>query len=263
MKRLWKRRIHWHVLYGGPVEPITMGSIPCCFSSHAVVSSVCSSKQRPRDFERMISMTFLIVGTDCLAVEFSCCCIFGDAVLDQVSLPLEQNFSAAATMKSWHAWFWHLFLSTLWPCVIGVEEITMLISGQQILLAVCFFCDQNVADSAALIVSIYVPSFNFVCALVTWFAPFRECDLSSRDTFADVWPWFGLIWEGHGLVFCDCQHCHCHPWHHSNMVGCKTEHFVIFSWVYKANKDCLMEERCTLMQFYNQVNSQTIQAVLL
>jgi len=77
-----------------------MGSIPCCFSSHAVVSSVCSSKQRPRDFERMISMTFLIVGTDCLAVEFSCCCIFGDAVLDQVSLPLEQNFSAAATMKS-------------------------------------------------------------------------------------------------------------------------------------------------------------------
>ena len=150
--------------------PMSMGLIAYCFSGHAIVPSIYSSMQRPQDFERMIDVTFLIVGAACLAVGFSGYYMFGDAVLDQVTLSLEENSSAVVAMKIL-TWLIILtsfskYILTMYPLSLGMEEIIAPSLTSEFFMKFASSATKLVLTVLALIVSIYVPSFNFVCALV-------------------------------------------------------------------------------------------------
>jgi solute carrier family 32 (vesicular inhibitory amino acid transporter) len=150
--------------------PLAMGMIAYCFSGHAIVPSIYSSMQRPQDFERMILVTFVIVMSCCLAVGFSGYYMFGDTVLDQVTLSLEQNSSAVVVMKmlTWMIIMtsFSKYILTMYPLALGMEEIAAPYLTTDLAMHLASSAIKFVMTVLALIVALYVPSFNLICALV-------------------------------------------------------------------------------------------------
>jgi vesicular inhibitory amino acid transporter len=149
---------------------LSFGLVAYCFSGHAIVPAIYTSMARPQDFEKMVTFTFAIVICCCFAVAISGYYMFGSVVHDQVTLSLEQSSDAALAMKGLT---WMMILTafskyslTMFPLALGIEE-----------LITPYLTSQRMVDSAdstvkltftllALTVSIYVPSFSFLCALV-------------------------------------------------------------------------------------------------
>ena len=90
----------YHVLFDGSGLVLALGLVAYCFSGHAIVPSIYTSMERPQDFERMVTMTFVVVTIACLAVAVSGYYMFGSLVQDQVTLSLQANSSAATAMKA-------------------------------------------------------------------------------------------------------------------------------------------------------------------
>lgn len=67
-------------LYRGAGLPLSLGLVAYCFSGHAIVPSIYTSMARPRDFEKMIDYTFVVVLVGCLAVSASGYLMFGSLV---------------------------------------------------------------------------------------------------------------------------------------------------------------------------------------
>jgi vesicular inhibitory amino acid transporter len=70
-----------------------------CFSGHAIVPSIYNSMKNPSEFERVVDVSFMIVVASCLAIGISGYCMFGDLVLDQITLSLKQYSSAVFAME--------------------------------------------------------------------------------------------------------------------------------------------------------------------
>ncbi len=159
-----------HILWRTAGLPVAFGMIAYGFSGHAIVPSIYSSMERPQDFDRMITLTYLVVAVCSMAVAVSGYLMFGFVVEDQITLSLAENSSAVQTMK---LLAWLMILTafsklslTVFPLALGMEEIVasylstdqgMLVVSAIIKLILTFF---------ALLVAIFVPSFSFLCALV-------------------------------------------------------------------------------------------------
>lgn len=89
-----------HINWNASGLPLGFGLVAYCFSGHAIVPSIYASMKEPRDFERMVSVTFAIVLICCCAVGFSGYYMFGDSVDDQVTLSLEQHSKAKTAMTA-------------------------------------------------------------------------------------------------------------------------------------------------------------------
>ena len=159
-----------HHMWSSTGFPIAMGLVAYCFSGHAIVPSIYSSMQRPQDFEKMIDVTFIIVGMACIAVGVSGYYMFGDAVLDQVTLSLEQNSSAGLVMKilTWMIILtsFSKYILTMYPLALGMEEIVAPWLSGDLSMQLASGAIKLILTTLALLVALYIPSFNFICALV-------------------------------------------------------------------------------------------------
>eukprot|EP00531_Pseudo-nitzschia_arenysensis_P018428 CAMPEP_0116154178 /NCGR_PEP_ID=MMETSP0329-20121206/21639_1 /TAXON_ID=697910 /ORGANISM="Pseudo-nitzschia arenysensis, Strain B593" /LENGTH=605 /DNA_ID=CAMNT_0003651135 /DNA_START=45 /DNA_END=1862 /DNA_ORIENTATION=+ len=146
------------------------GLVAYCFSGHAIVPSIYNSMEKPHEFERVIDVTFTIVVAACLAIGLSGYNMFGDFVLDQITLSLNQHSSAPLAMD---ILTWLMILTafskltlTMFPLAMGFEEIvapfissdsSMLIVGAIIKMILLF---------GALAMALFVPSFSALCSMV-------------------------------------------------------------------------------------------------
>ena len=88
------------IMWDGSGVTLALGLVAYCFSGHAIVPSIYTSMERPQDFEKMVTMTFIVVVLCCLAVATSGYIMFGNLVEDQVTLSLEEHLAAATAMKA-------------------------------------------------------------------------------------------------------------------------------------------------------------------
>lgn len=155
----------------GNVNGIIMclGLVAYCFSGHAIVPSIYTSMKEPQRFEEMVTITFIIVMLVCFAVAVSGYYMFGTTVADQVTLSLEAGFQAGGLMD---ILIWLMILTafskttlTIFPLALGMEEIFAPYFTSE--KAVDFMAGiiKLVITALALLVSLYVPSFSFLCAL--------------------------------------------------------------------------------------------------
>ena len=146
------------------------GLVAYCFSGHAIVPSIYNSMEKPHEFERVVDVTFIIVVAACLAIGLSGYTMFGDFVLDQITLSLNQHSSAVLIMD---ILTWLMILTafskltlTMFPLAMGFEEIvapyissdsSMLVVGAIIKMVLLF---------GALAMALFVPSFSALCSMV-------------------------------------------------------------------------------------------------
>jgi solute carrier family 32 (vesicular inhibitory amino acid transporter) len=88
-----------HVMFNDSGLAMAFGLVAYCFSGHAIVPSIYTSMREPQRFEAMVTYTFVIVVSMCVAVGVSGYYMFGESVLDQVTLSLERNSKAVGAMK--------------------------------------------------------------------------------------------------------------------------------------------------------------------
>jgi solute carrier family 32 (vesicular inhibitory amino acid transporter) len=149
---------------------LAFGLVAYCFSGHAIVPAIYTSMQKPQDFEKMVTATFIVVTGCCLAVAVSGYYMFGSVVQDQVTLSLEQSSHAGGAMK---ALTWLMILTafskvtlTMFPLALGVEETIAPYLTSERMVDASASVIKLIFTALALVVSIYVPSFSFLCALV-------------------------------------------------------------------------------------------------
>jgi len=160
----------YHELWRIEGMPLAFGLVAYCFSGHAIVPSIFCSMQRPQDFEKVVNISFTIVLVSCLAIALSGYMMFGDFVLDQVTLSLEHNSSAkfAMTVLTYLmilTAFSKLTL-TMFPLAIGMEEIFAPFLSTERAVEIVSILIKVVILFAALLVALYVPSFSFLCSMV-------------------------------------------------------------------------------------------------
>eukprot|EP00980_Cylindrotheca_fusiformis_P028342 scaffold22592_cov129-Cylindrotheca_fusiformis.AAC.28 len=160
----------FHEVWNPSGIPLAFGLVAYCFSGHAIVPSIFCSMERPQDFEKVVNVSFGIVLVACLAVGLSGYFMFGNFVLDQVTLSLEQNSSAelAMTVLTYLmilTAFSKLTL-TMFPLAIGMEEIFAPYLSTEKGVEVVSILIKVVLLFGALMVAMFVPSFSFLCSMV-------------------------------------------------------------------------------------------------
>lgn len=160
----------YHRLWNTAGLDTAFGLVAYCFSGHAIVPSIYNSMEKPHEFERVVEVTFIVVVAACLAIGLSGYTMFGDFVLDQITLSLKQNSSAEFAME---ILTWLMILTafskltlTMFPLAMGFEELVapfvssdsaMLVVGAVIKIILLF---------GALAMALFVPSFSTLCAMV-------------------------------------------------------------------------------------------------
>lgn len=159
----------YHHRWNGDGIAIALGLVAYSFSGHAIVPSVYTSMEKPQEFDSMIKFTFILVLLSCLLVGCSGYYMFGDLVVDQVTLSIASYDDNGGT--AWLTWLMVItafskFTLTMFPLALGVEEIVA-----------PYIVNEESADFIAgiirilliilaLLVAIYFPSFSFLCSLV-------------------------------------------------------------------------------------------------
>jgi len=146
------------------------GLVAYCFSGHAIVPSIYNSMEKPHEFEHVVNFTFTIVVTGCLAIGLSGYQMFGDFVLDQITLSLNQYSSAVLAME---ILTWLMILTafskltlTMFPLAMGFEEIVApYVSSDSSMLAVGAII-KMILLFGALVMALFVPSFSTLCSFV-------------------------------------------------------------------------------------------------
>lgn len=161
----------YHTLWRSSGLPAAFGLIAYTFSGHAIVPSIYVSMKHPKDFEKMITYTFLGVTVCCLIVAMSGYYMFGSTVDDQITLSLEK--SAGNNIKSMEMLTWLMILTafskftlTAFPLALGLEEIVAPFVTSDVLMEKVSSLIKIVLIGLALTVAIYVPNFSFLCSLV-------------------------------------------------------------------------------------------------
>jgi solute carrier family 32 (vesicular inhibitory amino acid transporter) len=90
----------YHIAWRSEGLALAFGLVAYCFSGHAIVPSIYTSMERPQDFEKMVTLTFVLVIGCCLAVAISGYYVFGSTVQDQITLSLERSSQAVLAMKA-------------------------------------------------------------------------------------------------------------------------------------------------------------------
>lgn len=174
------------------------GLVAYCFSGHAIVPSIYNSMEKPHDFERVVDITFMIVVVACLAIGLSGYTMFGDFVLDQITLSLNEHSSAVLIME---ILTWLIILTafskltlTMFPLAMGFEEIvapyissdsSMLVVGAVIKVILLF---------GALAMALFVPSFSALCSMVGMICTMTVSVIFPAGAYLRLfWPKLSLI----------------------------------------------------------------------
>jgi len=159
-----------HIFFKPAALPIAFGLVAYCFSGHAIVPNIYNSMQEPQQFERMITVSFIIVIGSCCIVGASGYYMFGSSVLDQVTLSLEKHSSATFLML---ILTWLMVLTafskvtlTMFPLSLGMEEIISPYLTSDAMSHIISSVIKLVITALAYLVAVYVPSFSYLCALV-------------------------------------------------------------------------------------------------
>ncbi len=150
---------------------IAFGLIAFTFSGHAIIPSIYSSMANPREFESMISFTFVMVTSCCLLVAVSGYYMFGSLVDDQITLSLEQHTGSDNIMISTLTWLMILtafskFTLTAFPLALGIEEIFAPCVPSDYIMEWVSSLIKLLLIVSALAVAIFIPSFSYLCSLV-------------------------------------------------------------------------------------------------
>jgi len=161
----------YHTLWRTSGLPVAFGLIAYTFSGHAIVPSIYVSMKHPKDFETMISYTFLGVTLSCLIVAASGYYMFGSTVDDQITLSLEK--AGGSDNKSMEMLTWLMILTAFskftlsaFPLALGLEEIIAPFVHSDVLMDAISSLIKLILIGLALTVAIFVPNFSFLCSLV-------------------------------------------------------------------------------------------------
>ena len=151
--------------------PVSFGLVAYTFGGHAVVPTIYNSMAQPRDFERMMTVSFAIVLTCCIMVAVSGYYMFGTTVSDQITLslgeaPIDSDF--VMTVLTWLMVITSLskFPLYLFPLALGVEEIIAPYVATDQAMELSFMVIKFSLIASSLVVAIFIPSFAFLCSLV-------------------------------------------------------------------------------------------------
>ena len=160
----------YHILLDTSGITMSLGLVAYCFSGHAIVPSIYTSMKEPQKFDRMATLTFVGVVFCCLAIGMAGYYMFGNQVADQVTLSMEAAIEAPLLMK---ALVWLMVVTafskvtlTMYPLALGMEEIVAPYLTSEGAICAASATIKVVMMGLALVVSLYVPSFSFICALV-------------------------------------------------------------------------------------------------
>ncbi|KAL7569913.1 hypothetical protein ACA910_008577 [Epithemia clementina (nom. ined.)] len=159
-----------HILWDTSGFILALGLVAYCFSGHAILPSIYRSMKEPQKFDQMATSTFLAVTVCCWAVAVAGYFMFGNMVADQVTLSMEAVIHANVLMKGL---VWLMILTafskttlTMFPLAIGMEELVAPFLTSENATAMASAAIKVVLTGMALAVSIFVPSFSYLCALV-------------------------------------------------------------------------------------------------
>uniref|UniRef100_A0A6U3SKZ3 Amino acid transporter transmembrane domain-containing protein n=2 Tax=Ditylum brightwellii TaxID=49249 RepID=A0A6U3SKZ3_9STRA len=162
----------YHDLWIASGLPLALGLVAYTFSGHAIVPSIYSSMKRPQDFERMATVTFVIVLACCLLTAVAGYYMFGNVVDDQVTISLEASAGPKAELAmKMLTWLMVLtafskFTLTMYPLSLGMEEIVAPYLPSDTAMDITSSLVKIILIILSLLVAIYAPSFSFLCSLV-------------------------------------------------------------------------------------------------
>lgn len=122
------------------------GLVAYCFSGHAIVPSIYNSMEKPHEFERVVDVTFVIVVVACLAIGLSGYNMFGDFVMDQITLSLNQNSSAPLAMD---ILTWLMILTAF-----SKLTLTMFPLGEFLDVNLRYMCNQYLVNRSLILVCV-------------------------------------------------------------------------------------------------------------
>ena len=159
-----------HSLWISSGIAISIGLVAFCYSGHAIIPTFYQSMERPQDFEKMLSCSYTIVLLSYIMVGLSGYYMFGSTVDDQITLSLSHGSSmeTAMTCLTWLMVLTAFSKATLYvfPLALGVEEIVAPRLSNEFAVRVASCTIKVTMIFFALLVSIFVPSFGFICAVV-------------------------------------------------------------------------------------------------
>jgi len=160
----------YHIWWDTSGIPMALGLVAYCFSGHAIVPSIYTSMKEPQHFDSMVTVTFIGVVICCSAVGVMGYYMFGSLVEDQVTLSMDEVIKAQIVTRSL---VWLMVLTafskttlTMFPLALGMEEMIAPYLTSDGAMEAASAVVKVVLTILALIVSIYVPSFSYICALV-------------------------------------------------------------------------------------------------
>ncbi len=160
-----------HTLWNTDGLVIAFGLIAFTFSGHAIIPSIYSSMANPKQYESMITFTFMMVTMCCLLVAVSGYYMFGSLVDDQVTLSLEKHTGSDNIMITTLTWLMILtafskFTLTAFPLALGIEEFFAPCVPSDYVMELVSSAIKIVLIVSALAVAIFIPSFSYLCSLV-------------------------------------------------------------------------------------------------
>jgi solute carrier family 32 (vesicular inhibitory amino acid transporter) len=161
----------YHIYWRPQGLAVAFGLVAYCFSGHAIVPAIYTSMNNPQDFEGMVTATYVVVVSACMAVAIAGYYMFGDMVADQVTLSMEQHIASAPSAMDTLSWLMVLtafskVTLTMFPLSLGMEEIVAPFLTSDRLVVIASMSIKFILTGLALFTAICVPSFSFLCALV-------------------------------------------------------------------------------------------------
>lgn len=149
--------------------PVAIGMTGFTFAGHAVVPAIFSSMRNPHEYERMVTVSFSIVTTSCLAIALSGYFMFGDLVESEVTLSLAENSRAAKAMTFLTGLMvltgFSKITLTMFPLALGLEELVTPHLSSERMVDVVSAGLKFALTGAIMLVAVYVPNFAFLVAI--------------------------------------------------------------------------------------------------
>ena len=90
----------YHIYWNTAGLPLAFGLVAYCFSGHAIIPSIHTSMQRPQDFEKMVTVSYIIVMITCAAVAYGGYYMFGSTTLELITLSLKRSSKRERAMRA-------------------------------------------------------------------------------------------------------------------------------------------------------------------
>eukprot|EP00592_Proboscia_alata_P016901 CAMPEP_0194394176 /NCGR_PEP_ID=MMETSP0174-20130528/123710_1 /TAXON_ID=216777 /ORGANISM="Proboscia alata, Strain PI-D3" /LENGTH=295 /DNA_ID=CAMNT_0039189947 /DNA_START=400 /DNA_END=1287 /DNA_ORIENTATION=- len=151
--------------------PVSFGLVAFCFGGHAIVPTVYTSMAQPDRFDSMMLRSFLIAMVCYLMVGFGGYYMFGNTVLDQITLSLESapiDVGGAVSVLSWFVilTMFTKFCLYQFPLALDIEEFVAPIVEQNGVIEYCYVAIKIFLIVSSLLVARYAPGFGYIAALV-------------------------------------------------------------------------------------------------